>query len=329
MRTAFVTGATGFLGVNLVAELVQQGWRVSAIHRRTSRLDDLRRFPGELVQLVEGDLHDRASLRQAIPRGVDTVFHVAGNTSLWSRRDAEQTRDNVEGTRLVVEAAMEAGARRLVHTSSVAALGFHGTRANEETPSNAERSAINYVRTKRLGEKVVDEAVGRGLDAVVMNPANIVGPYDLHNWSRMIKLVVEGKLPGVPPGRGSWCHVREVARAHVAAADRGRRGQHYILAGTDASFLEVVGVISELAGRRPPARATPAFAMRAVGLASDLISQFTGREPDVTSEAAALICDTTTFDSTKAQAELDYRPATLREMFGDCLAWMKAERMVG
>jgi nucleoside-diphosphate-sugar epimerase len=325
MRTAFVTGATGFLGLNLVAELSGQGWRVFALHRRSSRLDDLCRFP---VDLVEGDIRDPPSLRRAVPPKVDAVFHVAGNTSLWSPGDAEQTRDNVDGTRCVVEAAVEAGARRFVLTSSVAAIGQHGTRVTEETASTAEASGINYFRTKRLGERVVEEAGGRGLDAVILNPGNIVGPYDRHNWSRMIRLVIDGKLPGVPPGRNSWCHAREVARAHVAAAERGRRGHHYILSCVEASYLEFVQTIAELTGRRSPTKATPAFALRTYARWSNFVSRFTRREPDVTPEAVAIVCDDTTYDSTKAQRELGYRPASLQEMVGDCLAWMKAERIV-
>lgn len=325
MRTAFITGATGFVGLNLVAELLQQDWRVVALHRRTSRLDELRRFP---VDLVEGDIRDPASLRRAIPPKADAVFHVAGNTSLLSRADEEQTRDNVEGTRCMVEAALEAGARRFIQTSSVAAFGYHGTRVTEETASTSEGSSINYLRTKRRGEQVVDEAVKRGLDAVILNPGNVVGPYDHHNWSRMFRLVIEGKLPGVPPGRASWCHAREVARAHVAAVERGRRGQRYILTCVDASYLEVIQAVTGLTGRKVPTRATPAFALHGYAWLGDLVSRFTGRSPDMTPEAAAMVCDRTTYDSSRAQAELGYRPATLRGMVGDCLAWMKAERMI-
>jgi dihydroflavonol-4-reductase len=325
MRTAFITGATGFVGLNLVAELLQQDWRVVALHRRTSRLDELRRFP---VELVEGDIRDPASLRRAIPPKADAVFHVAGNTSLLSRADEEQTRDNVEGTRCMVEAALEAGARRFIQTSSVAAFGYHGTRVTEETASTSESSSINYLRTKRRGEQVVDEAVKRGLDAVILNPGNVVGPYDHHNWSRMFRLVIEGKLPGVPPGRASWCHAREVARAHVAAVERGRRGQRYILTCVDASYLEVIQAVTGLTGRKVPTRATPAFALHAYARLGDLVSRFTGRAQDLTPEAAAMVCDRTTYDSSRAQAELGYRPTTLRGMVGDCLAWMKAEGMV-
>ena len=253
---------------------------------------------------------------------------MAGNTSLLSRADEEQTRDNVEGTRCMVEAAIAAGARRFIHTSSVAAIGYHGTRVTEETASSSEGSTINYLRTKRRGERVVDEAVERGLDAVVLNPGNVVGPYDHHNWSRLFRLVIEGELPGVPPGRASWCHAREVARAHVVAVDRGRRGQHYILTCVDASYLEVIQAVTALAGRKVPTRATPAFALHAYAKLGSLLSRFTGRPPDMTPEAAAMVCDRTTYDSTKAQVELGYRPSTLLEMVGDCLSWMKSERMV-
>ena len=131
MKTAFVTGATGFLGVNLVALLRAEGWRVVAIHRPASRLAELRDLG---VELVPGAIDDPSSLERAMPEGVDAVFHVAGNTSVWSRNDAAQTRDNVEGTRNVAAAALARGARRMVHTSSVTVYGLGDFRATEETP---------------------------------------------------------------------------------------------------------------------------------------------------------------------------------------------------
>ncbi len=135
MKTAFVTGATGFLGVNLVALLREEGWRVVAIHRPASRLTELRDLG---VELVPGAVDDAASLERALPEGADAVFHVAGNTSVWSRNDAAQTRDNVEGTRNVAAAALARGARILVHTSSVVVYGLGDLRADEETPPAEE-----------------------------------------------------------------------------------------------------------------------------------------------------------------------------------------------
>src|SRR5881227_1280954 len=137
MKSAFVTGATGFVGVNLVEELVRQNWEITALHRAQSDLAELGRFP---VTLMPGDITDAGALRAAMPQAVDVVFHVAGNTNLWSRRNALQTRENVEGTRNVVEAALARGAKKLVLTSSIAAYGPQSGELTEATKSTAARS---------------------------------------------------------------------------------------------------------------------------------------------------------------------------------------------
>jgi dihydroflavonol-4-reductase len=323
MKTAFVTGATGFLGVNLAALLREAGWRVVAIHRPASRVEGLRDMG---VELTPGSIDDPASLERAMPEGVDAVFHVAGNTSMWSRKAAEQTRDNVEGTRNVAAAARTRGARRMVHTSSVAVYGLGDFRANEATPP-AEDCWVNYFRTKRLAEREVEAAAAQGLDTVVLRPGNIVGPRDRSNWARLIKLVSAGKLPGTPPGRASWCHVREVARAHLAAAERGRPGAAYGLSCVEASYADFVSAVAAATGGRVP-RVMPAFMLRAYAGILSIGAALTGREPEVTPEGIATTCNRVTLESALAQRELDYRPSTLKEMVTDCVAWMRADGLL-
>jgi nucleoside-diphosphate-sugar epimerase len=322
MRTAFVTGSTGFVGLNLVEALVAEGWKVVALHRPSSDLTYLSRFAAERVA---GDVLDVDSLRAAMPEDVETVFHVAGNVNLWSRRNERQTRDNVDGTRNVVTVALERGAGRFVHTSSIAAFGVHSEPVDERTPTNAPRSWVNYLRTKALGEQEVRRGIDAGLDAVILNPANIIGPYDLANWSRLLYLVHREKLPGVPPGRGSFCHVREVVRAHINAVERGRRGENYLLGGADADFLELIRVCGEITSRRVPARATPWWLLRLMGRIGEWQSFINGRRPTLTPEIAWLMGLRWVCRSEKAIRELDYRTAPLREMLEDCHRWMVAE----
>ncbi|MGZ7081508.1 MAG: NAD-dependent epimerase/dehydratase family protein, partial [Thermoanaerobaculia bacterium] len=214
MKEAFVTGGTGFVGRNLIERLIDAGWKITALVRDRGAAPFLRR---QEVTIVEGSITDRESLVRALPDDVDAVFHVAGNTSLWSGGDTEQTRVNVDGTRNVVDAALVKRARKLIATSSIAAYGFHDAPITEETRSNAMSTGVNYFRTKWLAEEEVRKGIAQGLDATILNPANIIGPYDDRNWSRMIALVARDKLPGVPPGAGSFCHVREVAAAHISA----------------------------------------------------------------------------------------------------------------
>ena len=180
-RAAFVTGGTGFVGLNLVKELMIRGWDVTALHRASSDLKLLKRFR---PKLAVGALTDSAALMAAIPAGTDTIFHVAGNTNMWRGGNAEQTRDNVEGTRQVVDAALAKGVRRLVVTSSISAYGMVSGEISEETPSLAANSGINYQKTKWQAQEIALAAAAKGLEVVIMQPGAIMGPYDIGAWSR-------------------------------------------------------------------------------------------------------------------------------------------------
>jgi len=324
-RTAFVTGATGFVGMNLAEVLRGAGWQVTALVRPGAHTGPLTRLG---VTLAEGDVTDRDGLARAIPRTVDCVFHVAASTSMWSRKSSELERVNVGGTRNVVEAAMAGGARRFVHTSSVAAYGLHPGRIGEDTPQLGADSWIGYFRTKALAEREVRTGIERGLDAVILNPVHVMGRHDRGNWSRLVVMTAQGRLPGIPPGSGSFCHGAEVARAHLAAAERGRPGANYLLGGVDATFLDLVRTIGEVTGRRVPTRVAPAALLRAVGRASQWWSYVTGREPEMTPEGVAVACAHLHADSARAEAELGYRAVPLRTIVEDCVTWLRAEGLL-
>jgi nucleoside-diphosphate-sugar epimerase len=321
-RTAFVTGATGCVGLNLVEELLAQGWRVIALHRRDSDLKYLRRLPAERAV---GDVTDAPSVRRAMPQGVDAVFHVAGDTGLWSRNNAAQDRINVDGTRNVVGAALERRARRFVHTSSISAYGLQRGRIDERAEQLGGVSPVNYQRSKYLAEQAVRAGMARGLDIVILNPGAILGPYDTRNYARIVRHVAAGTLPGVPPGSLPFCHVREVAKAHLAAFEHGGLGDNYLLGGTDASFLELVREIGEALGRPVPRRATPAWVLRTIGAFGALQSRVTGRAPTLTPEAARMVTREVSCDCSKAMRELGFREVALSEMVKDCVAWLAAE----
>jgi nucleoside-diphosphate-sugar epimerase len=321
-KTAFVTGATGFVGLNLIEELLKGGWQVTAMHRANSDLTYLKRMD---AARVVGDITDAASVRQAMPAGVDVVFHVAADTGLWSGNNVRQDRINIDGTRNTVEAALAAGARRFVHTSSVSAFGIQNGRIDETSPRLGAESPINYQRSKYFAEEEVRGAIGRGLDAVILCPAGIVGPYDTHNYARLFRLIAERKLPGVTPGTLSVCHVREVARAHVTAAERSNTGEAALLAGTDASVLELIQEIGAALGRPVPNRPTPAWLIRMAGRVGALKGALTGRAPEVTPEIVRLGLRYFTCDSSKAMRELGLRAVPLKDMVADCAEWMVAE----
>lgn len=310
-KTAFVTGGTGFLGTNLIHELVTDGWQVTALHRPSSNLKYLTQLP---VELAIGDITDTGSLEGAIPKGAGAVFHVAANVNPWSKRNADQTRDNVDGTRHIVAAALNAGVKRFVHTSTISVYGIQEGRIAEDAPKLGGVSWVNYQRTKYLAEEEVRRSIADGLDAVLLNPANIIGAYDTGGWARLIRLIVAGKLPAIPPGAGSFCHVREVARAHISAVEHGRTGENYLLGGADASFLEMVKIIGELAGRKVPQKTVPAWLARIGARVSEGRSYLTDREPTITPESVDLVSRQLFCDSTKAMLELGYKPVDLNQV---------------
>lgn len=319
-KTAFVTGATGCVGLNLIEQLLDQGWKVVAMHRRDSDISLLKSF--KLTRVV-GDVTDPRSLRDLIPAQVDCVFHAAGNTSLWSKTHAEQFRVNVKGTRNLVKAALDAKAQRFVLTSSIVAYGFHGGVINEETPTRGTSAKLNYIRSKALAEREVRRGILRGLKAVIINPSNILGPYDSSNWSRMFLMLKQGRLPAVSGGGGSFCHAREVARAHIAAAERGKLGANYLLGGAEASYRGLAKQISQVMGLRRRVVALPPQILNAYAGIEEFVAPFFGRDPDFTRDAVDLLSQNFYCDSSRAVKELNYKPLPLEVMIKDCHQWMR------
>jgi dihydroflavonol-4-reductase len=325
-RLAVITGGTGFVGGHLIRLLREDDWDVVALHRPGSDTGAIKAMGAEPREAV---LHDAASVQEAMPLSPDAVFHVAGNTSMWRKHNREQYRDNVLGTRAMVRAALTQQAGRFIHTSSISAWGIQDQPIDESTPSNAAEDWISYNRTKYLAEKEVDEAISEGLDAVFLNPCGIIGAGDRHNWSQMISLIDQGKLPGVPPGSGSFCHVIEVARAHRSAYYKGRTGARYILAGVEASFLELAQTIGRLLDKPAPKRPIPAAVIRLAGHIYPLFSLIHGKEPSLTPEKVALVTHRVIADGRRAEQELGFDgTVALETMLRECIDWMREEDLL-
>lgn len=324
--TAFVTGASGFVGSNLVKELHGQGWAVHILARPTSSLGEIEGIP---YTLHEGDIVDAESLEGAVPAHADALFHCAASTNFWSRNNSMQTRVNVDGTANVMEAALKAGVRRFIHTSSFVTWGFQGGSFTETSPRDTGSDWINYVRTKHLSEQMVLDAVAEEqLDAVVLNPANVLGPGDFHNWSRLIRIVNQQKLPAAPPGGGNFCDVREVARAHVRAFHDGRSGEKYLLGGDYSTYRDVIRQAAELLDRKEPPFTLPPVLFRALSYVMTPLASMAGSEPDITPESAAMSAREIRCDSGKAERELAYRSIPVKDMLTDTIDWMRKEGLL-
>ena len=316
-----VTGATGLLGNNLVRLLLDKGETVRVLVREGS---DPRPLEGLPVERIQGDLRDEAVLVAAC-EGAEGVFHAAAMVQIgWKALDT-QWEVNVEGTRRVAKAARQQGAR-LCHVSSVDALGLR-TRENpadEETPLGGTVEC-GYVRSKRAAEAVVQEEIAAGLDAVIVNPVFLVGPYDWKPSSgQMLLEVARGRGLFAPPGGNDFCHVGDAAAGAVSAMEKGRCGRRYILGGEALSYLEAWRLFADVTGARAPLGTTWAWCVNSVGRCGDLWGAITGVEPVVNSAATAMSCLPHYFSDTRAREELGYAPRPIREAVEESWAWFQA-----
>ncbi len=326
-KTAFVTGATGFLGLNLVQALSKQNWKIVAFHLPSDNLNYLSKYA---ETMVGGNLSDADLLCRVIPESADAVFHLAANTSAWARNNAQQYLDNVEGTRNVVNAALKKNVRRFVYTSSISAFGYHPHECiNERTVSNALTCGMQYHRTKFLAEAIIKEAAGRGLSAVILNPCNIIGPYDTNNWTRQfIRPIYSGRLLAAPPGKAMWCHVKDIVDAHISAVDMGVPGENYLLGGTEARFIDVINEVERLLGKPETRRVQPAWLLRLMVGVFALKSKIDGKEPVLTPEKYSRAVAYIRCDYSKASSALGYRTSPLSVMIKDSLAWLQSEDLL-
>lgn len=321
---AFITGATGFLGKHVIEQLIAQNWHVTALCRD---LKQIQHYPTKGVCWKQGQLQDIESLRLAMPESVDAVFHLAGDTTTWRLHHRRQYQVNVHGTKNMAEVALEKRAIRFIHTSSIAVYGFHDEIVDEHSEMRGIDSPIAYYRTKYLAEEVIREYIRKGLDAVILNPAAVVGPYDEQNWIRLFDSIEADHLPGIPPGSKSFCFAKDVAKAHIQAFVHGQCGENYILSGPNADLLEVCQWIYKRLGKLPPHHTMPGWAFKIVGQAFSLVSYFTRKEPTISSEQALIVCARVQASSEKAHRELQYQCShSLEEMLEITYVWWKQQR---
>lgn len=324
-RPILITGATGLLGNNVVRQLLEGGQSVRAFVRERS---DMRPLEGLNVEVVRGDVCDPGAVHRAC-EGTSCVIHSAGFVQLGRSRLGEHRAVNVEGTRNVAQAARRANGR-MIHVSTVDALGVRSVHepADEET-GLSKPVPCNYVITKREAEQVVLREVEQGLDAVIVNPGFMLGPWDWKPSSgRMLLEIAGGRGILAPQGWYSVCDVRDVASGILAAIERGQRGRRYILAGVNMSYLEAWQLFAEVAGSREPKGKAGCILLGIAGRAGDLWTLLTNREPHVNSGAVALAQLPKCFTSKRAETELGYKIRPVRKTIEDAWAWLQANGFV-
>lgn len=324
MTTALVTGGTGFVGSHLARALTEKGYQVRILRRKTSRLDAVADIACEHFI---GDVNDTESLLVAMA-GVDWVFHVAAVADYWRNDPARIYQVNVDGTRKVLQAAEAQGVRRVIVTSSAAAAGYRDDlRPVDETVRfNFDQHLTPYGHSKFLAEAEVFRAIRRGLDCVIMNPTIIVGPGDLNQISSSVVLeMARGHVPPfMPPGGATVIDVRDVAAAHVAAAERGRTGERYLLGSVDLTHKAWLRLTAEAVGRPiKTAFVLPAWAVRIVASVTDLLRRFNVAIP-MEGNQLRLGTRMMFFDCQKSWRELGEPRIPIQQSLRDTYEWYKA-----
>lgn len=320
-----VTGATGFVGAAVVRRLLAAGHAVRVTARAGS---DRRNVEGLDVDVAEADLTDPASLRRAL-EGCRALFHVAADYRIWAPDPAAMRRVNVEGTKALMEAALDAGVERVVYTSSVATLGLNadGTPADEATPVTFADMIGAYKQSKYLAEEAVRGMIaGRGLPAVIVNPSTPMGPRDVKPTptGRMIVQAARGKMPAFVDTGLNVVHVDDVAEGHWLAFEHGAIGERYVLGGENMTLREILAVVAELAGRRPPGVRIPHAAVMPLAHVAEAWARLAGGgEPFVTVDGLRMARKLMFFSSARAERALGYRPRPAREAIADAVRWFR------
>ena len=323
--TTLVTGATGFVGSAVVKALLARGEPVRVLIRPNSNRRHLRNLP---VEIVVGDLEQPPTLRQAVA-GCRALYHVAADYRLWAPRPSVMYRINVDGTRALLRAAVDAGVGRIVYTSSVATLGIDpgGDPSDETTPSTVEDMIGHYKRSKYLAEQAVRELIAHeGLPAVIVNPSAPIGPGDARPTptGRIVLDAAKGRIPAYVDTGLNVVHVDDVAAGHLLAYEHGRIGERYILGGQNLSLGEILTLIAGLTGRRPPRLRLSADLVLPIAYLSEMAARLrrTG-EPLVTVDGVRMAKKRMHFSSTKATRELGYSSRPAEDAVRDALDWYR------
>ena len=318
-----VTGASGFVGSAVARALVQRGHAVRAIVRPASPTKHLDGFD---LEFVHGDLRDAAAVRRAMT-GVRYLFHVAADYRLWARDPREIVENNVLGTRHVMDEARRAGVERIVYTSSVATLksGPNGEPGDETAPLDESQAIGAYKRSKVAAERLVEAMVAEGLPAVIVNPSAPIGPCDVKPTptGRMILQAALGRMPAFVDTGLNMVHVDDVAAGHLAAFERGRIGERYILAGQNASLAEILATVAAECGHRPPRIRIPRAAAMSIAVVAEAIARRSGREPLVTLDGLRMSKNRMFFTAAKAERELGYRARPYAQAVRDAVEWFR------
>lgn len=322
MKT-FITGATGFIGASIVRELLKDGREVRALVRAGS---DTSNLAGLDIELWPGDLQDWDSLRQGL-RGCDVLYHAAADYRLWTRNPRQMYRVNVEGTKAVLEAALENGLSRAVYTSSVGTLGNpgNGTPGAEDTPVALADMVGHYKKSKFLAEQEAERFVSRGLNLVIVNPSTPVGPLDIRPTptGKIIVDFLNRKMPAYLDTGLNIIAVEDCARGHILAEQKGRVGEKYILGNTNLTLRDIFGLLEEITGLAAPRVRLPYTPILLAAYVNEGVARITGREPLIPLAGVQMAAKFMFFDSAKAVRELGLPQTPVKDALRRAVEWFR------
>lgn len=322
---AFVTGATGFVGSHVARALAAQGAELRLLVRSSS---DLRNIQDLRAEQVVGDLRDAASLKPAMA-GCDVVFHVAADYRLWVRDPEQMYGSNVEGTRAILQAARENRVRRVIYTSSVATMGFNsnGHLANEDSPVSLADMIGPYKRSKFMAEEVAIEAGKSGMDVVVVNPTTPVGERDIKPTptGRIVVDFLKRKFPAYVDTGLNLVDVTECARGHVAALEKGRSGERYILGGENLTLKQILDKLAVITGLPSPTVKVPYMVALAAGVVDQVVTGYIRkREPRATIDAVRMGKKKMFVSSSKAERDLGWKTVPVDNALRHAVEWFRS-----
>lgn len=321
---ALVTGATGFIGANIVRELLKDGREVRVLVRPGSDLRNLRELD---VEIFEGDLCDLSSMERGLA-GCDSLYHAAADYRLWTRDPSAMYRSNVEGTRVILEAALKRNVAKAVYTSSVGTLGNpgDGTPGTETTPVSFRDMVGHYKKSKFLAEREAEKFIQQGLPLVIVNPSTPVGRFDVKPTptGRIIVDFLNRKMPAYLDTGLNVIDVEDCARGHLLAAERGKVGEKYILGNENLTLHGIFELLAEISGLPAPRVRLPHTPILLAACVNEAISRITGREPLIPLAGVQMARKKMFFDPSKAVRELGLVLTPPKEALRKAVEWFRA-----
>lgn len=318
----FVTGATGFIGANLVRLLLEKDYKVRVLVRENSNLDPLQ---GLDLEMLVGDLNDE-DLSEKM-QGCDYLFHVAAVYSFWQRDKELLYKTNVLGTRNVFNCARKAGIKRIVYTSSVAAIGVRedGILADEDYQDTVEKLIGNYKKSKYYAEQEAYKAVKLGQDIVIVNPTTPIGAYDSKPTptGEIILRFLRGKMPAFVDTGLNFVHVKDVAIGHILALEKGKKGRRYILGNQNLTLAEFLEKVAEVAGKPTPKIKLPHWLPLTFAIVDEYLLTKLGKPPSLAIEAVKMSSQYMYYNPSRAIRELGLPQTDVTLAIQDAVAWFR------